>query len=539
MNIVELTKQNIIERAKLLNEAEKDLKLQAVLKELCKRDPIYFFKFFVWTDRNPTLFSSEFGDIIPFVLFEYQEEFVNDAWDAILMWRKPVIERTEPTDVFSEKSRQMWFSWTFAWLQSYAYIFHNMKSLYISKKSEEVDKNWDIKSQFEKIRFILRNLPTWMLPKGFEKSSWTDCNKFMNISRKDWTWSIIWESANPNAWRWWTFDFVVFDEMAFMQYATAINMSVASATPCRFFNSTPNWEGNEYFRMRKLAVEWKVRYHRCHRSEHPLYTKEWYDWKTKWMTKEQIAQELEIDYNVALKWRVYPNFKWETYSVDYDPNKPLYVVIDNSHWWVDPNAAIIVQPNTDNQFWNIIDCITINCDIPEMANLMAWAPKMALNDNELAFFNRYQNYNWRQATFVSDPYDTHSKVVNSHHPDWIVIYNEYARVWIHLNTPNTKDNPKTTQILRTRNEIGRLRVNERCMDFISAIQNAIYPEPWNRTQPVDLPIHDWTSHYRTALEYITIYLLDNFVTNQSKEEKQRVPMEVKNPVTWEITLKYI
>jgi hypothetical protein len=42
--------------------------------------------------------------------------------------------------------------------------------------------------------------------------------------------------------------------------------------------------------MRKLAlnvdefgreVEQKVRYHRCHWSEHPLYTQEWYDWKTK------------------------------------------------------------------------------------------------------------------------------------------------------------------------------------------------------------------------------------------------------------------
>jgi len=49
------------------------------------------------------------------------------------------------------------------------------------------------------------------------------------------------------------------------------------------------------------------------------------------MTKEQIAQELEIDYNVALKGRVYPNFRGETYDVDYNPTKPLYVIIDNSH----------------------------------------------------------------------------------------------------------------------------------------------------------------------------------------------------------------
>ncbi len=534
--------KNIYQRAKILNECEKDDELKKYVYAACKKDPIYFFKNFVWTDRNPTIIPEKFWHVVPFVLFEYQEDFLRDAWDAIQMGRLPVEQRVEPTDVFSEKSRQMWFSWLFAWLQYYAFAFHWIKSLYISMKADEVDKNWDIKSHFEKIRFIIRYIPEWMLPEWLSKESGTEHNKFMNISRKDWTGNITWESANPNAGRWGTIWFVIFDEMAFMQYAQAINMSVSSATPCRFFNSTPNWEGNEYFRMRKLAIEWKMRYHRCHWSEHPLYTKEWYDWKTKWMTKEQIAQELEIDYNVALQGRVYWNFKWETHSIDYNPTKPLYVIIDNSHGGADPHAAIIMQPNYDNQFWDIIDCIQINCDIPDMANLMAWAPKMALNNNELSFLNRYREYNWRDATFISDPYDTHSNIKNSHHPNWIVIAQEYARVWIHLNTPNTKDNPKVTQIIKTKANIHRLRVNERCMDFISSIQNARYPEVWesaSRTTPVDMPIHDWTSHYRTALEYMTLYMLDNFVETQKKSEPQKSIMEIKDAVTWEIKIVYI
>ena len=32
--------------------------------------------------------------------------------------------------------------------------------------------------------------------------------------------------------------------------------------------------------MRKLALAGKVRYHRCHWKEHPLYTQDWYNWKT-------------------------------------------------------------------------------------------------------------------------------------------------------------------------------------------------------------------------------------------------------------------
>jgi hypothetical protein len=60
--------------------------------------------------------------------------------------------------------------------------------------------------------------------------------------------------------------------------------------------------------MRLLALQGKMKLLRLHRSLNPFYDKEWYDWKTKAMTPEQIAQELEISYDASVTGRVYSRF---------------------------------------------------------------------------------------------------------------------------------------------------------------------------------------------------------------------------------------
>jgi len=131
------------------------------------------------------------------------------------------------------------------------------------------------------------------------------------------------------------------DEMAFMQNATTINAAASAATPCRIFNSTPNGEGNEFYRMRKLTMERKddegnllqpdIKGLRYHWSDHPLYDTKRYEWKIRGMSKEKVAQELEIDYNTAVVGRVYDNFPTKHVTLEYKIDKPMYVWMDNSH----------------------------------------------------------------------------------------------------------------------------------------------------------------------------------------------------------------
>ena len=495
----------------MLSEASNNKDIQASLYELCKRDILFWFKNFIFTDKNSRYFWPDDPSILPFIPFPFQEEAITEIRESIVDGTLPISERKWLTNIFIEKSRQMGLSWVIMYIFVYGFIFHNHKYHVTSQKEELVDKLWDMKSLFWKARFCIGLLPKRMLPKWYDSKN----SKYMTISRPDGTGAITGESANPNAGRWWTYNAIFLDEFAFMSNATTINTACASATPCRIYNSTPNGEGNEFYRMRTLTLPRRdvygiitppeIKWLRFHRSEHPLKNKEWYDEEVKWMSREKIAQELEINYNTAIVGRVYTDFPTKAEHIEYNPNLPLYVAIDNSHWWSDPHAVILAQKN--NMLIQIIDCIEVYCSVTDMANFMTGNPKSTiwnLIDTQLMFLWRYKNYNRQKATFIDDPHDTHATLNQS------TIYEEYKKVWIYLNTP--KEKSLEQRIMKTKGEIYKVRYSDYCLEFASAMMNAKYPERSDNstsTAPNYKPIHDWTSHYRTAFEYLINYLLEN------------------------------
>ena len=127
--------------------------------------------------------------------------------------------------------------------------------------------------------------------------------------------------------------------MASMDHASDINSACASATACRIFNSTPKGKGNEFYRIRRRIDECFKRksplpckYYQLHWTEHPFYDQKWYDdYKSK-NTKEKVAAEVDISYDISLEGRVFPEYAGEVFdNVVYDDKLPLYCFIDNSH----------------------------------------------------------------------------------------------------------------------------------------------------------------------------------------------------------------
>lgn len=262
--------ENLKNRAKLLIEADKDPKFRACLIAKCKEDPKFFFNNFLYTVKNSTFFSPDMPEDIPFMLFDYQEDVVDEIHGCII----------GRENVFVEKSRQMSLTWLVLGLFIHGFVFNNHRYCVISRTEDEVDGKGAIDSCFGRLRYMIARLPQWMLPPKFPKTKGEDYNKSMALTRSDGVGSIIGKTANKDAGRGGTYTAILMDEMAFMENATQINGACSSATPCRIMNSTPNGEGNEYFRMRALARQGKIKGITLHWTLHPFYTKDWYEWRT-------------------------------------------------------------------------------------------------------------------------------------------------------------------------------------------------------------------------------------------------------------------
>lgn len=74
----------IEQRLHLLAKAKSNPQLQGIEIEMCKRDIKYFFNTYLVTDKNKTFFSDDSPDVVPFILFPFQEEYVTEVWESIM-----------------------------------------------------------------------------------------------------------------------------------------------------------------------------------------------------------------------------------------------------------------------------------------------------------------------------------------------------------------------------------------------------------------------------------------------------------------------
>ena len=304
--------ENLAWRRETLIRAKNDLSYREKCKALFFKDPLFAFNCFFWTldvRKKPE-------HHIPFCTYDYQDDVILDLVDAIR-----TAGAANAQDRIIEKSRDMGISWLvilvfeFLWLDPVG----GFDFLLGSRIEDYVDKKGDMRTLFEKARYNLYRLPTWIQPRGF--SSKTHDN-FMRLINPETGSSITGESNNPSFSTGGRYAGILLDEFAkWENNDDKAWTSSGDASPCRIPVSTPWGAAGKFY---DLAHDDKIKKHTLHWSLHPekregLYCvwpkpvraadvvdeshwiglrSIWYDQQTLGRTRtgSDIAQELDIDY---------------------------------------------------------------------------------------------------------------------------------------------------------------------------------------------------------------------------------------------------
>jgi len=271
--------ENTKRRFKLIYHCAKTPELRAIQYKMCQNDILYWVNLYAATyDPRKT------PSTIPFITYPYEDKLLLDLVECI----------EKQKDILIEKSRDMGVTWcvvlAFTW-------FWNFKGegfdfLVGSRKEQYIDQIGNMDTIMEKVRFLIRNMPTWMRPKGFD---WKQHSNYLKIVNPDTKATITGEATNNNFSRSGRRRAIFFDEFAFWECDQQAWRASADASNCRIVVSTPCGFNNQFAKLRHSG---SIRVETLHWKLHPEKDQAWYDNECKRRNNDsvEIAQELDINY---------------------------------------------------------------------------------------------------------------------------------------------------------------------------------------------------------------------------------------------------
>jgi phage terminase large subunit len=255
----------------------------AALKAYYAEHPAQFISDWGMTfdPRNP---ERGLPAMAPFVLFPKQIEAVE--WVAA-RWKSR-------EDGLVEKSRDMGVSWICVGVACWMWLFHpGVVVGFGSRKEDYVDRIGDPSSLFWKVRAFIRLLPPFFKPKSYNEDKHAPFMRVLNVENGS---SIIGE-AGANIGRGARTSIYFKDESAFYEQPESIDASLSQTSNCKIDVSTPNGEGNPFWRKRmggKVPVfifDWR---------DDPRKGPEWYAKQQRDLDPVVLAQEVDRDYSASI-----------------------------------------------------------------------------------------------------------------------------------------------------------------------------------------------------------------------------------------------
>lgn len=271
------------ERAKRLQKLRDNPELIVGIKEHYKTHPVDFITDWGMT-FDPRNVERGLPAVVPFVLFQKQEEFIE--W-AESRWRGR-------EDGLAEKSRDMGVSWLCVAFAVWMWLYHGGTVVgFGSRKEEYVDKIGDPKSLFWKVRQFIMLLPHEFRPIGYDEKKHAPHMRILNPENG----SAIVGEAGDNIGRGNRTSIYFKDESAYYEHASAVDAALSQTSNCKIDVSTPNGPGNP-FHSKKMGG--RIPVFTFHWKDDPRKDDAWYAKQVATLDAVIVAQEIDINYEASI-----------------------------------------------------------------------------------------------------------------------------------------------------------------------------------------------------------------------------------------------
>lgn len=288
-------------RIRLLQRLRKDPELAFAAHTHYKHNPIDWCLDWAVT-YDPRNATRDLPTLMPFAMFPRQVDLVQFLHSAVLDEENGLIE----------KARDMGATWVASAFSVWLWLYWPGAAIgFGSRKEELVDRLGDSKCIFEKVRSIIRNLPSDLFwPKGFHPDKHMTYMKIINPSNG----ATIAGEAGDNIGRGGRTLIYFKDESAHYERPELIEAALGDNTNVQIDISSVNGMGNVFHRRRMAGFEWnpgctappgKTRIFIMDWSDHPGKTQTWHDARRQKAEDEGLlhvfAQEVDRDYSAAVE----------------------------------------------------------------------------------------------------------------------------------------------------------------------------------------------------------------------------------------------
>ena len=278
---------------------------QEIVKEILKsgKDPVYFI-------NNYCRISHPMRGLITFKTYPYQDDLLNDFND----YRFNIIL----------KARQLGISTITAAYCVWMMLFHRDKNVLVMATKFGTASNL-----VKKVKAMMKNIPPWIRISNIKVDNRSSF-ELQNGSQ------IKATSTSGDAGRSEALSLLVIDEAAHVEGLnelwTGLYPTLSTGGRCIAL-STPNGVGNWFHKTYVDAENMENDFHTINLpwDVHPERDKQWFEKETKNMSRRQIAQELECNFNTSGATVVHPDdLAWLQQTI----KEPLYRVGHDRNFWI-------------------------------------------------------------------------------------------------------------------------------------------------------------------------------------------------------------